>query len=94
MPSPRHGLLLLLLVALAGCDTFDDNRRQRETDRIAREDSERRQARLRAQGTLNPQEYESLSNKMGWSRTDARGLPIPPTTEELEKRVKASEAAR
>jgi hypothetical protein len=27
---------------------------------------------------------------MGWSRSDARGLPPPPTTEELEKKVKAA----
>lgn len=92
MPSPR--LCLLLLPALfAGCDTLSDNRRQQEADRLAREDAARRQIRLR-ETSLNKAEYESLSNKMGWSRTDARGLPIPPTTEELEKRVKAAEQAR
>lgn len=92
MPLLRP-VLLLTLVALTGCHMFDDKRHQEESERIAREDSARRQERLR-QTSLNQSEYEALSNKMGWARGDARGLPPPPTTEELEKRVKTSEPAR
>jgi hypothetical protein len=51
-----------------------------------------RQQRLLAEGKLNPQEYEALAIKMGWPRPDARGIPPPPTTEELEKKVKASQS--
>jgi hypothetical protein len=32
-----------------------------------------------------------MALKMGWTTKGAPGLPSPPTTEELEKRVKATE---
>jgi hypothetical protein len=82
--------LLLGAIGLAGCALFDDKRRQAETERLMEEDAAERQARLRAEGKLRPKEFEVVSNKMGWTRTDARGLPPPPTTEELEKKVKAT----
>lgn len=85
----RLGLLLGIL-ALAGCSLFDDRRRQAEADRLMEADAAERQARLRAEGKLRPKEFEVVSNKMGWTRTDARGLPPPPTTEELEKKVKTA----
>ena len=92
--SPLRLSLLLSLLFLVGCGAFDDAKRQEESERLSREDSARRQARLRSEGKLNDREYETVSDKMGWSRSDARGLPAPPTTEELEKRVKAGEAGR
>ncbi len=82
--------LLLGTFGLAGCGIFDDRRRQAETDRLMEEDAAERQARLRAEGKLRPKEFEEVSNKMGWTRPDARGLPPPPTTQELEKKVKAA----
>jgi len=85
----RCGLLLGTL-GLAGCGIFDDQRRQAEIDRAMEADAADRQARLRAEGKLRPKEFEEVSNKMGWTRTDARGLPAPPTTDELEKKVKAA----
>mgnify|MGYP000497953009 CR=1 FL=1 len=45
---------------------------------------------LKAEGKLRPKEFEVVSNKMGWTRTDARGLPPPPNNDELEKKVKAA----
>jgi hypothetical protein len=83
-------LLLLGVLGLAGCSIFDDRRRQAETERLMEADAAERQARLKGEGKLRPKEFEVVSNKMGWTRTDARGLPPPPTTEELEKKVKAS----
>ena len=56
------------------------------------DDTDERKARLRARGTLSPQEYEAMAIKMGWTNKGASGLPPPPTTEELEKRIKAAEA--
>ncbi|MEY2751563.1 MAG: hypothetical protein RLZZ550_1534 [Verrucomicrobiota bacterium] len=85
----RLGLLSGTL-ALAGCALFDDQRRQAETERLMEADAAERQARLKAEGKLRPKEFEVVSNKMGWTRADARGLPPPPTTEELEKKVKAA----
>lgn len=76
---------------MVGC-SLPDSRRDAA---IARErmldDNDERKARLKAQGTLNPQEYEAMAIRMGWTTKGAAGLPPPPTTEELEKRVKAAE---
>jgi hypothetical protein len=83
-------LLLPVALGLAGCSLLDENRRQAETDRIREADAAERQARLKGEGKLRPKEFEVVSDKMGWTRTDARGLPPPPTTEELEKKVKAA----
>lgn len=55
------------------------------------DDTDERKARLQALGTLSPQEYEAMAIRMGWTKKSAAGLPPPPTTEELEKRVKAAE---
>lgn len=87
------GLCLLLAASgLAGCAFVDDQRRQAEVDRLMEIDAAERQARLQAEGKLRPKEFETVSNKMGWTRPDARGLPPPPTTEQLEKKVKAASA--
>jgi hypothetical protein len=83
-------LLLLGVAGLAGCSLVDDKRRQAETERLMEEDAAERQARLKGEGKLRPKEFEVVSNKMGWTRADARGLPPPPSTEELEKKVKSA----
>jgi len=88
--NPLRLGLLLGTFAFAGCPLFDDQRRQAEADRVMEADAAERQARLKAEGKLRPKEFEVVSNKMGWTRTDARGLPPPPTTDELEKKVKAA----
>jgi hypothetical protein len=87
------GLCLVLVASsLAGCAFVDDQRRQADVDRIREADAAERQARLQAEGKLRPKEFETVSDKMGWTRPDARGLPPPPTTEQLEKKVKAAAA--
>jgi hypothetical protein len=84
-------LILLGSVALTGCQRFSEERRQAEVDKAMEDDSQERQARLKAEGKLNPEELKALAHKLGWAQSDARGLPPPPTTEELEKKVKAAE---
>jgi hypothetical protein len=92
-PLPQAFLLACALLA-AGCSMPDakhdaDGQKQRLMD-----DTDERKARLQAQGTLNPQEYEAMAIKMGWTTKGSPGLPPPPTTEELEKRIKAGEPTR
>lgn len=82
--------VLLAVLGLAGCSLLDDRRRQAEADRLMEADAAERQARLKGEGKLRPKEFEVVSDKMGWTRTDARGLPPPPTTAELEQKVKAA----
>ncbi len=82
--------LLLLSFGLTGCNMFDMGSRQADLDKMRAADDEERQARLKAEGKLNPQEYEALAIKMGWTRPEARGIPAPPSTDDLEKRVKAN----
>lgn len=84
-------IILLGSVALTGCQRFSEERRQAEVDKAMEDDSQERQARLKAEGNLNPEELKALAHKLGWAQSDARGLPPPPTTEELEKKVKAAE---
>lgn len=72
-----------------GCSSYRDRAEKESIEQMQR-DSEIRQARLKTKSSLNDKEYETFSDRMGWSRTDARGLPPPPTTEELEKKVKGA----
>jgi len=74
---------------LMGCSSYRE-RSEKESIEQMRRDSEIRQTRLKSGSSLNDKEYETVSDRMGWSRSDARGLPPPPTTEELEKKVKAA----
>jgi hypothetical protein len=91
--SPRFTLGLILVGSLlSACSLFDQSARQDELDKMRKADDMERQQRLLAEGKLNPQEYEALAIKMGWPRPDARGIPPPPTTDELEKKVKASQS--
>jgi hypothetical protein len=90
---PRALLLLCALLG-AGCAMPDAKRDADDQQRRLMDDSDERKARLQARGTLSPQEYEAMALKMGWTTKGAPGLPPPPTTEELEKRVKAAETNR
>lgn len=88
-------VLLLASSALGvGCSLPDAKRGVAAQQEKLMDDTDERKARLRASGTLNPQEYEAMAAKMGWTSKGAAGLPPPPTTEELEKRVKAAETNR
>lgn len=80
---------LTSMLLFTSCSAYRD-RLDKESVEQMRRDSEVRQTRLKAEGSLNQKEYETVSDRMGWSRTDARGLPPPPTTEELEKKVKVA----
>ena len=79
---------VLVLGLLTGCAAYRERSEKESIEQMHR-DSEIRQTRLKTTSSLNDKEYETVSDRMGWSRSDARGLPPPPTTEELEKKVKA-----
>ena len=92
MKSLPHALLLACALLGAGCSIPDaKSTAVGQQDRLM-DDTDERKDRLRARGTLSPKEYEAMAIKMGWTTKGASGLPPPPTTEELEKRVKAAEA--
>jgi hypothetical protein len=91
MKSLPRALLLACALLSAGCSIPDaKSTAAAQQDRLM-DDTDERKARLRARGTLSPQEYEAMAIKMGWTTKGAPGLPPPPTTEELEKRIKAAE---
>ena len=84
-------LLLACAMLGVGCAMPDAKRDAAAQNERLMDDTDERKARLKARGTLSPQEYEAMAIRMGWTTKSAAGLPPPPTTEELEKRVKASE---
>jgi hypothetical protein len=92
MKSLPRALLLACALLGAGCSIPDaKSTATAQQDRLL-DDTDERKDRLRARGTLSPKEYEAMAIKMGWTTKSAPGLPPPPTTEELEKRIKAAEA--
>jgi hypothetical protein len=92
MKSLPRALLLACALLGAGCSIPDaKSTATAQQDRLL-DDTDERKDRLRARGTLSPKEYEAMAIKMGWTTKGAPGLPPPPTTEELEKRIKAAEA--
>ena len=94
MKSLPRVLLLACALLGVGCSIPDaKHTAAAQQDRLM-DDTDERKARLRARGTLSPQEYEAMALKMGWTSQGAPGLPSPPTTEELEKRVKAAQTNR
>ncbi len=94
MKSLPRVLLLACALLGAGCSLPDPKREAAVQEERLLDDTDERKARLKARGTLNPQEYEAMATRMGWTSKSAAGLPPPPTTEELEKRVKAAETNR
>lgn len=89
-----RALVLASVLSGAGCSMLDQDRGRAALQERLMDDTDERKARLQAKGTLSPQEYEAMALKMGWTTKGAPGLPPPPTTEELEKRVKAAETNR
>lgn len=87
--SISHKIVFFTLI-LTGCGSFQ-KKTESDAEKAMYAESAVRQSRLRETGTLNDKEYETVSDRMGWARSDARGLPPPPTTEELERKVKAAE---
>ncbi|MEY4402426.1 MAG: hypothetical protein RIR91_461 [Verrucomicrobiota bacterium] len=84
---------LAVALMLAGCGAFKtyvQNDAQAQMER----DSAERQARLKAEGKLNPQELEVVSKRMGWVQKDPNGLPDALSVEEMERRAKAAEAKK
>jgi hypothetical protein len=95
MKSAPRILLLASFAWLAGCSLFPDPKRdQALREERMQDDTDERKARLKAKGTLSPQEYELMARKMGWTTEGKSGLPPPPSIEELEKRVKAAETPK
>jgi uncharacterized lipoprotein len=95
MKSAPRALLLASIALLAGCSLFPDSKRdQALREERMQDDTDERKARLKAKGTLSPQEYELMARKMGWTTEGKAGLPPPPSIEELEKRVKAAETPK
>jgi len=94
MKSLPRALLLACALLGAGCAMPDAKRDADDQQRRLMDDTDERKARLQARGTLSPQEYEAMALKMGWTTKSKDGLPAAPTTEELERRVKAAETNR
>lgn len=91
-PSRRAFLLLLTLAGLgAGCSLPSPKRDAAAIQERLLDDTEERQARLKASETLSPQAYEALARKMGWTDRTKSGLPPPPSTEELGRRLQTTE---
>lgn len=82
--------IFLVTLVVGGCSSYQ-KKSQNDTEAAMVAESANRQARLRETRTLNNKEYETVSDRMGWVRSDARGLPPPPSTAELEQKVKAAE---
>jgi hypothetical protein len=91
MKSLPRVLLLACAMLGAGCSVPDAKREADAQQQRLLDDTDERKARLKARGTLNPQEYEAMARKMGWTTKGEPGLPPPPSVEELEQRVKAAE---
>lgn len=95
MKSASRILLLASCAWLAGCSLLPDPKRdQALREERMQDDTDERKARLKAKGTLSPQEYELMARKMGWTTKGEPGLPPPPSIEELEKSVKAAETPK
>lgn len=92
-PLPRL-FWMACACALAGCSLPDPKREAAAAQERLLDDNDQRKERLRTGGTLSPQEYDAMARKLGWTTKGAPGLPPPPATEELEKRVREAETKR
>ena len=79
MKSLPRVLLLAGALLVVGCSLPDPKRDAAIAQERMLDDNEERKARLKARGTLNPQEYEAMAIRMGWTTKGAAGLPPPPT---------------
>lgn len=81
----RHALLALCLLQV-GCNVMSDEQRQAELERQAERDRAQRRQHMLATGAIRETEYEVISRRGGVP--DSGRLPPPPTTEEMERRVR------
>jgi hypothetical protein len=81
-------LVLAALLLLAGC-AITPEQRQAEVDRQMARDREIRREHMRASGALSETEYDAVNRRTGRVDPTRRGLPPPPTTDELERKVEA-----
>lgn len=84
----RHALLLVLPV-LAGCIALTPAEREAEQQRRAEADRALRRQHMQERGGITETEYEVLSRRTGETDPARGGLPRPPTTEELERKVES-----
>ncbi len=77
-------LALAALLLLAGC-AITPEQRQAELDRQTARDREIRREHMRASCALHETEYEAVNRRTGRVDPARRGLPPPPTTDELER---------
>lgn len=82
-------LVLAALMLMAGC-AITPEQRQAEQDRQAARDREIRREHMRASGALSQAEYDEVNRRTGRVDPTRRGLPPPPTTEELERKVEGA----
>ena len=81
-------LVLAALLLLAVC-AITPEQRQAEVDRQMARDREIRREHMRASGALSETEYDAVNRRTGRVDPTRRGLPPPPTTDELERKVEA-----
>ena len=87
-------LLAACALIATGCSLTDPKHDATRAQERYMDGEDERKERLRASNTLSPQEYEALALRMGWTTKSQSGLPPAPSTEELEKRIKAAETNR
>lgn len=82
-------LLAASLPLLAGCVALTPAEREAEQQRRAEADRALRRQHMQERGGITETEYEVLSRRTGESPSPSGGLPRPPTTKELEKKVES-----
>lgn len=80
---------LLALPLLAGCIALTPAEREAEQQRRAEADRALRRQHMQERGGITETEYEVLARRTGQVDPAAGGLPRPPTTKELEKKVES-----
>jgi len=81
--------LLLALPLLAGCAALTPAEREEEQRRRAEADRELRRRHMQQSGGISATEYEVIGGRSGQVDPGRSGLPRPPTTRELEKKVES-----
>lgn len=81
--------LLLALPLLAGCIALTPAEREEEQRRRAEADRALRRQHMQQGGGISETEYEVIERRSGQPDPGRGGLPRPPTTKELEKKVES-----
>jgi hypothetical protein len=79
--------LLLALPLLVGCMPLTPAEREAEQMRRADADRALRRQHMQASGGISETEYEVISRRDAVTDPSKGGLPRPPTTRELERKV-------